>query len=430
MAQPVRNIIKETHQDINFDKPIRTLLIDGGNLLRISFEDNKVNSKGEHYGGIFQFLLQVKLMLKKTTFDYVYCFFDDEDSGILRFQLYNAYKANRETKKYAEHAFLSAYGERVESKIRKWKEKYAHKKYEATTNSLRSEIDAYKLKKIGKEYLLNKYSEDTVKEIVRIAEKEILDENFARERDTLLRYFNELYVRWVFNDKTEGDDLIAYYVANKKPNDLVYIMSTDEDLTQLISDTVCIWNPVKKIAYSTKNFKETHGYPVENVAIKKIFCGDSSDNIGNIKGLSENRLFELMPEMRTRPVTIEEVKERAQKCIDERIAMKKKPLEWHKNIVEGISNKEYDGDFYEINEKIINLKKPLLTKEAKEEIGSMMYEVQDPEGRSFQNLYQMIQEDGIDELRDSNNFSRFFYEYKIFADREIKRYNDSIAKSV
>jgi 5'-3' exonuclease len=427
MAQPVRNIIKETHQDINFDKPIRTLLIDGGNLLRISFEDNKVNSKGEHYGGVFQFLLQVKLMLKKTTFDYVYCFFDDEDSGILRFQLYNAYKANRETKKYAEHAFLSAYGERVESKIRKWKEKYAHKKYEATTNSLRSEIDAYKLKKIGKEYLLNKYSEDSVKEIVRIAEKEILDENFARERDILLKYFNELYIRWVFNDKTEGDDLVAYYVANKKPNDLVYIMSTDEDLTQLISDTVCIWNPIKKIAYSTKNFKETHGYPVENVAIKKIFCGDSSDNIGNIKGLSENRLFELMPEMRIRPVTIEEVKERAKKCIDERIAAKKKPLEWHKNIVEGISNKEYDGDFYEINEKIIDLKHPLLTKRAESDIDALMYAPIDPNGRSFENLYEMIKRDGIEDLMDTNSFAYFFVPFKELADREKKKYYEEMS---
>ena len=428
MAQPVRNIIKESHPEMNFDKPTRTLIIDGGNLLRIAFEDNKVNSNGIHYGGVFQFLLQVKLMLRKTTFDYVYCFFDDEDSGILRFQLYNAYKANRETKKYAEHTFLSAYGERVESKIRKWKEKYAHKKYEAATNNLRAEIDAYKEKKIGREYLFNKYSEESAKEIIRIAEKELLDENFARERDILLKYFNELYIRWIFDDKTEGDDLIAYYVANKKPNDLVYIMSTDEDLTQLISDTVCIWNPVKKIAYSIKNFKETHGYPIENVVTKKIFCGDTSDNIGNIRGLSETRLFELMPEMHDRPVTIDEVIHRAQEKIDERIAEKKKPLEWHKNIVNGVSNKDYDGDFYEINEKIINLKKPLLTKEAKDELDSMMYEVQDPDGRSFQNLYNYMLEDGIDELRDTNSFARFFEEYKFFADREIKRYNDSLKK--
>ena len=37
---------------------------------------------------------------------------------------------------------------------------------------------------------------------------------------------------------------------------------------------------------------------VWDVVLKKIFCGDTSDNIGNIDGVSENRLFELMPEIK------------------------------------------------------------------------------------------------------------------------------------
>ena len=71
-----------------------------------------------------------------------------------------------------------------------------------------------------------------------------------------MRYFNELYIRWIFDEKTEGDDLIAYYVKNKKPNDKVVIVSGDEDLTQLISDTVCIYNPRLKKFVSHKIFKE------------------------------------------------------------------------------------------------------------------------------------------------------------------------------
>ena len=59
-----------------------------------------------------------------------------------------------------------------------------------------------------------------------------------------------------FDDKTEGDDLIAYYVKNKKSNDRVVIVSADEDLTQLISETVCIYNPRLKKFISHKNFKE------------------------------------------------------------------------------------------------------------------------------------------------------------------------------
>ena len=59
MGQPVRKIIKETHPEINV-KPFYTLLVDGNNLLRLSMADTKTNGDGNHYGGIFQFFLQIK----------------------------------------------------------------------------------------------------------------------------------------------------------------------------------------------------------------------------------------------------------------------------------------------------------------------------------------------------------------------------------
>ena len=201
----------------------------------------------------------------------------------------------------------------------------------------------------------------------------------------------------------------CYYVKNKKPNDKVVIVSSDEDLTQLINETVCIYNPRLKKFISDKNFKEIKGFIHENVVIKKIFCGDTSDNIGNIDGVSENRLFELMPELKERPVTINEIKERAQEKINERINNKKKPLKWHENIINGVSKKRYNGDFYEINKKIIDLSEPLLTDNAKAEMDSMMYAPMDPEGRSIGNLYQYILDDNITDLIDNDKFSSFFY---------------------
>ena len=206
----------------------------------------------------------------------------------------------------------------------------------------------------------------------------------------------------------------------------IVIVSSDQDLTQLISPTVSVYDRRIKKYLSVKNFQSIKGYPIENVLIKKIFCGDTSDNIGNIKGLSENRLMELMPEMAERPITVNEVKERAKKLIDERIEQKKKPLQWHENIVNGVSNKEYDGDFYEINEKIIDLKHPLLTKRAESDIESMMYAPLDPEGRSFENLYEMIKRDGIEDLMNPNSFSSFFIPFKELTDREKKKYKDEM----
>ena len=393
MGQPVRKTIKETHSDINV-KPFYTLLVDGNNVLRYCFKDTRTNSEGVHYGGVFQFLLQLKIMLLKKDFDYIYCLFDDGDSGILRYAFYNDYKANRD-KNYGSHANLGEYGKAYEAKLKQMQN-----------------------------FLFNKNKPKKEK----TDEEKFIDENFARERDILLKYFNELYIRWIFHETVEGDDFIAYYCKHKKPEERIVIMSSDQDLTQLISDTVCVYDHRIDKFISKNNIIKLRGIPSENVVIEKIFCGDASDNIKNIAGVSKARLHELIPEIEKRPITIEEVKERAQKCIDERIAQKKKPLKWHENIVNGVCNGNYNGDFYEINKKIIDLSNPLLTDDAIEEIDSMMYNVQDIEGRSFSNLYNYIVEDGIDELKNESKFASFFEQFKILADKEIKRYKKEYLK--
>lgn len=398
MQQPVRKQIIESHPELS-EKSCYTLLVDGANLLRVCFADTKVNTDGVHYGAVFQFLLQLKILLQKKDFDYVYVFFDDEDSGILRYQIYKDYKANRD-KNYAKNSedisyYMKEYNER-----------------------LKSMQDAIFNKNKSKEEKILSDSEKFIKE------------NYARERALLMKYFNELYIRWIFDDKTEGDDLIAYYIKNKKPNDKVVIVSADEDLGQLISDTVCIYNPRLKKFITDKNFKEIKGFIHENVVIKKIFCGDTSDNIGNIDGVSENRLFELIPEIKDKPITINEVKERAQEKIDERIKQKKKPLKWHENIINGISKRNYNGDFYEINNKIINLSEPLLSDEAKQEMDETMYSPMDTEGRSFTNLYQYILDDNITDLKETNKFSTFFVTFKPLIDKEIKRFENFKKKNM
>ena len=394
MGQPIRNSIKEAHPNTTAES-IYTLIVDGGSLLRQSFRDGRVNTNGIHYGGVFQFLLQLRMIMQKKDFDYIYVVFDAHDSGILRYEVYPPYKANRD-KEYAEHSNLSDYMKEFNAKIESM-QNYLYKKKEKPVKELKP------------------------------AEK-IVKENFDRERDLLCKYFNELYIRWMIDEKTEGDDLISYYVHHKLPNEKIVIMSADEDLTQLISDSVCIYNNIKKIFLSKDNFKRIKGFPHENVVLKKVFCGDKSDNIGNIDGVSEARLVELMPEILARKVSINEVRERAKEKVEERTKEKKKPLKWQENIVNGVSKTPYPGDFYEINEKIINLDHEFITEEAEKELKEMMHNVQDPEGRSFENLYSYMIEDGIDELTDSDRFSFFFEPFKILADKEIKRYRKEIGK--
>ena len=393
MAQPIRKKIIEQRPELE-KKPFYTLLIDGNNLLNLSMSDDKINTEGYHYGGVFQVLLQIRLMLQKKAFDYVYIFFDGHKSGLKRYLIYNGYKANRLDKDYksiVDGENLSEYGKAFETKV-----------------------------KSMQNYLFNKNKPKRDKS----DREKFIDENFARERDILLKYFNELYIRWMFDDDevTEGDDYIAYYVKNKRPEERIVIMSTDHDLTQLIYDTVCIYDKKINKFISKENIKKIRGIPSENVVLEKIFCGDTSDNIKNIDGVSQNRLYELIPEIKERPITIDEVIERAKTMVTERINNKKKPLKWQENIVNGVSRGDYDGNFYEINKKIIDLSEPLISDEAKDELNNMMYNVQDPEGRSFKNLYKYIVEDDITELRNENKFAGFFEPFKSLADKEISRY--------
>ena len=70
MAQPVKQNIAELHPELS-EKQTYSLVIDGTNLLRLSFADTRINTSGVHYGGVFQFLLQIKILLQKKDFDYV-----------------------------------------------------------------------------------------------------------------------------------------------------------------------------------------------------------------------------------------------------------------------------------------------------------------------------------------------------------------------
>jgi len=389
MGQPVRKTIENAHPEISI-KPIYTLLVDGTNLLRISMVDTKINSNGDHYGGVFQFLLQIKKMLMKKVYDYIYVFFDAEDSGMLRYKIYEPYKAQRD-KHYEEHEALSEYA----------------KKYNETLRNMQR-------------YIFEKKKNEEGKKVFK--KDEYVEENFKREEEMLCRYFNELFIRWQIGDETEGDDLIAYYVKNKKPEENIVIMSSDRDITQLISDTVCVYDIKEKVYLSTANFKRLRGYPVENVTLLKILLGDTSDNIGKINRLSEDNLYSLMPEIKEKPVTIEEVRNRARAHCDERIANKLKPLARYKNLAEGIATKDYNGDFFEINRKLVDLSEPMITDSAKEELDTMRYNVQDPTDRSFANLYKMIIADDITELRGDNVFSSFFEQFKSYVNKEKEKY--------
>ena len=76
--------------------------------------------------------------------------------------------------------------------------------------------------------------------------------------------------------------------------------------------------------------------------------------------------------------------------------------------------------FYEVNKKIIDLSNPLMTKEAEEMLGSMMYAPIDPTDRNMSNLYRIICENDVDDLKDETKFSNFFSSYQNLINLEKK----------
>ncbi len=322
----------------------------------------------------------------KANFRYVYVFWDGDNSGFYRYMLNEQYKSNRD-KTYENEVTegLSAY----------------MKEYNATLKRMQN-------------YIFNKKNKQKTDEQKK--DKEI----FYEQREVIMDCLEEVFIRQCLCDKVEADDLIAYYVNHKKPNERIVIMSNDRDLTQLISDDVIVYVQQKKKFINTRNHVAEMGYSHENVLLKKMICGDASDSIKGIKGVGETTLLKNFPELKERKVTLEEVIEKAKKINEQRASEKKKPLQWAKNIAEGITDGVQGDRIYEINRKIIDLKNPLLTDDAKELMDSMMYSPIDPEGRSIGNLYDILMKAGVDEFKDPNRFGNFFVEFKYLIDRETK----------
>lgn len=383
MPQPIPKKIKEIKPDAGV-KQFTTLLIDGSNILELSScADHTLSSDGMDYGGIFQFLLQIKLLLQKGNFRYIYVMWDGQNSGQLRYEKLSTYKANRD--KDFDEVGLSPYMQSVNAKIKSM-QNYFFKKQDP----------------------------------IKIAERQKHKELFYWQRDIIMECLEELFIRQCLCDYTEADDFIGYYVAHKKPNERIVIVSNDRDLTQLISDDVIVYVQSMKKFINTKNHTDIMGYNYQNVVLKKMICGDQSDNIKGIKGVGEKTLFENIPEIKTRKVELEEVVSRARQINEERVKEKKKPLKWAENIVNRVTDGVQGDMVYEINRKVIDLKNPLMTDEAKELMDDIMYTPMDSEDRSLENLYNIILKYNIEKLKDSTTFGNFFNEFVTIMEKEKK----------
>jgi 5'-3' exonuclease len=201
-------------------------------------------------------------------------------------------------------------------------------------------------------------------------------------------------------------------------------MSTDRDMTQLISDSVVIWNPSKDDFVTTKNSVQALGITHENIVLEKILCGDVSDNIKGVKGLGEQTLIKYFPELVTTKTDLETVVRRSKELLEERKANKQKPLKVLENIVNGVTDGCQGDRLYEINRKIIDLSEPLLTEDARKELDNTAYEVIDTTDRSTKNVYRIIEEHKMYEMLDEKKFGNILAPYSRIIMMEERRYEE------
>jgi 5'-3' exonuclease len=281
-------------------------------------------------------------------------------------------------------------------------------------NTLRRSFENYQLEKIvvfwdgndastTRKRIYDLYKQNR-KERQRSEEEE---SSYLYQRNRVKKYLEEIYVRQGEFEFCETDDCIAYYV-NNSPNEKKIIYSSDGDLTQLVSENTLLYNPSHKKLYKKgdKFLYDKEEFIIENIKIVKIICGDSSDNIAGIKGLGKKKLLQLFPEIATDTITLENLRGKSNLLFETQKSNKAL-----NNLLTGVTKYGVLGDeFFELNEKIVDLKNIYLTPEAEQNIHSLIYDTLDPEGRSYKNAMRMMTQDGLFNVlpKSDDAFINFF----------------------
>ena len=112
------------------------------------------------------------------------------------------------------------------------------------------------------------------------------EDNFSEQRREMIRILKSYFPINIARHKDyECDDVINYLAKDLHNEDECTIISSDTDFIQSISETVKLYNPVKK------DYIEKFDY--DYVSWKSL-VGDKSDNIEGFKGIGNKRAISLL----------------------------------------------------------------------------------------------------------------------------------------
>jgi 5'-3' exonuclease len=226
----------------------RVLLIDGLNLFFRNFAMmNIVNPEGIHVGGLGGSLRSLGVLIRDLQPTSVYMVFDGAGSSANRKNLLPEYKSGRNITRVTNWDVFDDINDEHDSKI---------------------------------------------DQIVR-----------------LIQYLKLLPVKTTLIDKVEADDVIAVLSEKlvEKHNSTVFIVSSDKDFVQLVSDKIILFRPMEKEYYTPKVVQEKFGVLPKNFILYKTLLGDNSDKVPGIKGLGLKGLFKHFPELTTKELTLQDI---------------------------------------------------------------------------------------------------------------------------
>ena len=240
--------VQEQGETPQFKLHDKVLLIDGLNLFFRNFAMlNMVNSEGVHVGGLGGFLRSLGALIRQIQPTAVYVVFDGPGSSASRKNLLPEYKSERNLQR-----------------ITNWE----------IFENLNDEHDA------------------KVDQIVR-----------------LIQYLKMLPIKTISLPKVEADDVISVLSTElvKKHNSTVFIVSSDKDFVQLVTDKIILYRPMEKEYYTSKTVEEKFGVLSSNFILYKTLLGDSSDKVPGVKGLGVKGITKKFPELVTTPLTLDDI---------------------------------------------------------------------------------------------------------------------------
>jgi len=225
--------LRETEESKHRDD--RVLIVDGLNtFIRAYSATPTLNANGEHCGGISGFLSSMGHAIKTISPTRVIVVFDGKNGSATRRKLYPEYKTTRKVK-----------------------------------------IRLNRAQSVDKE-------DNQLEQLLRLVD-----------------YLETLPITVITLDGAEADDVMAY-ITNSilTPKDShSFIMSSDKDFLQLVSNNVHVWSPTKKKLYYEDDVYSEYGVIPQNFAVYRALEGDSSDNIPGAPGLKLRTILKRWPRM-------------------------------------------------------------------------------------------------------------------------------------